>query len=1662
MFASRAYRARSRRRVLSGWCGWLACLIGVVTGTGMLAVPGGLASAAVASRPAHGGPGHAVRAAGAGGSDAQTLALEQARRTGKPVTVPSLTDATSITRAMPDGQLALTTSAEPVRAWVGGQWRALDATLRPGPGGAWSPAVSSSPVTISGGGSRPLATMTSASRSMSLYWPGRLPRPAVTGDTALYRSVLPGVDLRVTVDDEGGFSDVLVIHDRAAAGNPALKRLTLTAVTTGGLRLTSGPAGTMQAATEGGAPAFTAPAPLMWDSATTAALPSRARTAAGNAASSAAPAIATPSAPSVSTPAQPGRRAHAAWVRTVLGVPVQRSGVTRQALSLVPDAALLTSPGAVYPAYIDPSWYPSGGSRGWYASDASIYTSNYYDNTADPAPEDYLQVGNNGTFTAHTFVDMQLNSSQLKNAVINSATLQFTEETSWSCTASPIELWWAGWYPVVGGKPFISWDDEPAWQSFSGSGALPDGAITSLTVAHGSSSCPAGTIDFNITGFMQSEGPAGPANIPFGLKAPDSSTSEWKEFSNAPGAITMTTYYDHRPSPQADSQISPATVNACQSASAADAIVGNDDFTLQTTPSDPDGGAVTVRFVLTPYGSTTALLNTVISGSSGEPAEVIISRATVQSWHSNGATAAYTYSWYTVTSDGLLDNSGDTGIGSQANPCLFTYNPAAPQAPGITIPAAANSDGSIGDLGATATFTLGNCTTVLASPPAACTGNAPVTYTYQVDDGAESSVTVSGTSQQLTIPLTRYGANTISVTALSSGGNASAATIASFDVDPPAAPYGDGDYAGTGNPDLITVGDGTGSVSGPGLWLAESDGAGHLGTPIDIGTRGTGLNTNGTPADWAGAQVLHGDFTGDHVQDIVAYFPPGTGASAGTLQMISGPGTDVPLDPESGSVQTVPGAGDPAPSGTQNPLGDLLLDGTGADTPVDLVAASDASLRHTGLPDLIGILGDPVNGYELNIYTATPAAAFGAGYGAASIAASTTATSNGPDGAPWGPDWSLAVAQPSGQAVLFALDRTDGQLWESVNPGQSTSTLIGMPGSTWTQITGGPWAANSGPALAQADVDSAGNIELWLTSGGTATSWTLPPPSATTGDTSIPLTQGPATSLNDPGHAWPLTDVAANAPNGTGTLIDTQSDTGGATASGVDYTPGDPFLGPAGVFSAGSHSSLTLPAGMLQDTSSARNALQSVTLSLRFRASPGSVGILAGTSTGALSALSNDSAPIVYIGTDGHLYAQFPSAHVNTPTDVDVPDITPMESAERVDDGLWHTVTLVADGVNHDQILYLDNDIPTHLLVSGYVDPSMPPVLINPGQTATFQNYGTDQVTIGAGVFSDAGWVNSDAASGANGTPHVSYFTGEISDVTFYPYALTQSALPHNVPTVTNSVINLNLAPTDCVDNNGGTASSPGGTANGNKVQLWACNGNESQVWSFQPNGTITLTDAPGHCLEVTGAGTANNTLVDLYACNGTGAEQWQVESDGAVMNPESGKCLDDPGGNTANGTQLDIYNCSGPANQTWASLVRPAYPPLAGTIVSNQSGLCVDNNGGTSTSPGSLANGNVIQVWSCNGFPSQQWSYQINGEITVAGHCMQESGTAAGDKIELETCNDSAAQQWAHRFTGAFANAASGDCLDAGANAVGTQLQIWGCNQTADQTWSSSDFWAH
>ena len=307
---------------------WAAAVLpGVVLAMTVVAVPA--AAHAVGATP---GPA-------AGGSSGVDSALEQAARTGKPVTVSSYTTETDSLVARPDGKLALTQALAPVRKRVGTGWQPLNATLEANTDGSFSPAVVPGALRLSGGGTGPVVTMYVAGTSLSLSLPMVLPKPTVSGPTATYAGVLPGVDLTVTSDVFGSISESFVVHDATAARNPALQSLRFT-TQAAGLTLSADAAGNIVGSNAVGSVLVSAPAPTMWDSRTDASRPT-ATDGSGEVVD------ADSGEPARSTAAVAGAAATVAPVQ----VTVDSGGFT-----LVPDAGLLSSPGAVYPLYIDPGF----------------------------------------------------------------------------------------------------------------------------------------------------------------------------------------------------------------------------------------------------------------------------------------------------------------------------------------------------------------------------------------------------------------------------------------------------------------------------------------------------------------------------------------------------------------------------------------------------------------------------------------------------------------------------------------------------------------------------------------------------------------------------------------------------------------------------------------------------------------------------------------------------------------------------------------------------------------------------------------------------------------------------------------------------------------------------------------------------------------------------------------------------------------------------------------------------------------------------------------------------------------------------------------------------------------------------------------------------------
>jgi hypothetical protein len=124
------------------------------------------------------------------------------------------------------------------------------------------------------------------------------------------------------------------------------------------------------------------------------------------------------------------------------------------------------------------------------------------------------------------------------------------------------------------------------------------------------------------------------------------------------------------------------------------------------------------------------------------------------------------------------------------------------------------------------------------------------------------------------------------------------------------------------------------------------------------------------------------------------------------------------------------------------------------------------------------------------------------------------------------------------------------------------------------------------------------------------------------------------------------------------------------------------------------------------------------------------------------------------------------------------------------------------------------------------------------------------------------------------------------------------------------------------------------------------------------------------------------------------------------------------------------------------------------GPITSGVAGKCVD------VYQANPANGTHVDIFTCNGHPSQAWTVPGDGTLRALGKCLDvtSSGTADRVKVRLWGCNGTGAQQWKYNAsTHALVNPVSGKCLDdpAGSATNNTQLEIFACNGNAGQRWT-------
>ncbi len=604
----------------------------------------------------------------------EAAALAMARQTGVRVAVTSLRTETEDVYANPSGTFTMEQHALPVRVRQGARWVPVDTTLRARPDGSIRPVAAAVPIAFSGGGAAPLARIAWRGSELSLGWPGALPAPVLSGDTATYPGILPDVDLVVTADVLG-FSEVLVVKTPAAARHPSLRALRFTTRSVG-LTRSIDAAGNVDAVDGSGTSLFHAGTPVMWDSS-------------GGAGARGFGDAAT-------------ETRHAAM----------RATADTDGIAIVPDEAMLADPATQFPVYLDPSVHFSGGRLAWTSVWKAYPNSSYYNSS------DIARVGheNDTGMTNRSF--FRMNTTTVRGKHIISGTFRTFETHSWSCSARQVEVWRTG---AIGSG--TTWNNQPAWSA----------NLQTLNVAKGySTSCPDGTVDFNVTAGVVTAAANNWADLTLGLKATsETDTYAWKKFRNNP---TLEVEYNSVPSVPTNLSTDPGL--PCVTGSSRP-VIGTATPTIRAKISDVDSGQlVGARFEWWVTGGSKIGERATTKLASGS-----IHQATIPA---GAFVSGGTYSWRVRAEDG-------TDVSGWAGWCELTVdlNPpvSAPVVTSTTYPETPPGAEPIyrGAVGIAGSFTL--------SPGAGDTDVAA--YVYGLNQFPPTTVvTGSGTPKTATITLT--------------------------------------------------------------------------------------------------------------------------------------------------------------------------------------------------------------------------------------------------------------------------------------------------------------------------------------------------------------------------------------------------------------------------------------------------------------------------------------------------------------------------------------------------------------------------------------------------------------------------------------------------------------------------------------------------------------------------------------------------------------------------------------------------------------------------------------------------------------------------------------------------------------------------------------------
>ncbi|WMX47315.1 LamG domain-containing protein [Streptomyces roseicoloratus] len=782
-------------------------------------------------------------------------ALVEAKKTGRRVEVQEGRSERTTMYANPDGfTFTLEESAVPVRvAKPGGGWQAPDATLERRTDGSVGPKAASAAMTFSGGGKeKPLVALTRNGRSLKLSWPGRLPVPELDGPSAVYREVLPDVDLKVTATVES-FQEVLVVKTPKAAANPALKRLTF-GLETEGLSVRRGAAGNFDAVDGNGNTVFQAPPAQMWDSAgktTETQLTKQPRQNAllADGKNQAAPRTGQEDAPNTrrdtSETAASGTGLAPGQGDNVHHVDVK---VTDDSLSVVPNTGMLAGTEAGhFPLFIDPTVGWGAATRTALRSDD--HASYGWGNGADNLGMGMGKCGSwGGAYCGPGYVQrlyFQFTPDALKGKRVLDATFRVTEPWAFQCDPRVVQL--------VRTDNFSSstrWPTRPTERDW----------LTEANVSAGrGSACdpnsPAAPIEFhdnpnqgwqNLTPTVRDFAAGKFSRLSFELRAKDESDpSAWKRFRNdATLAVTYVAY----PAKPTNVGIVTGTAPVCSTNASAPTIISDPRPTLTATPQTAAGSEAGARLHAWFRIETQAAGGT-WSGSG-------ISSPTGTNFIGDNVKA--TAKWGTPLAEGSLhryasltqvfhDNSSYSQSSGYTSWCYFKVDPTAPKQPTIAFKgpyvecASADDCPAAGAPGVTGTFGFG---------PA--TGDTNKAYEYRLTGDTWRTATGATATGSVTPP--NKGTYTLEVRAVDTLGRPGEPRTVQFKVSDGAAPVGRWNFTEEDGPALDSAPDGgaadaplTGGVTRDdrgrrGLVTHDQNGV-PLGSPVtDKGLSFSGVN----------------------------------------------------------------------------------------------------------------------------------------------------------------------------------------------------------------------------------------------------------------------------------------------------------------------------------------------------------------------------------------------------------------------------------------------------------------------------------------------------------------------------------------------------------------------------------------------------------------------------------------------------------------------------------------------------------------------------------------------------------------------------------------------------------------------------------------------------